>query len=81
MVVTDGKVVIGLRFRSHVNKIGDAIVDVDLKTIADEACDGALLMLMKEDLKTTANEAYDDRKNADRAEADEDFIMIEAERK
>jgi len=28
---------------------------------------------MKEDLKITANEAYDDRKHADGGKADEDF--------
>jgi len=35
---------------------------------------------MKEDLTTTADEASDDRKHADRAEADEDF-MIEMDTK
>jgi hypothetical protein len=30
------------------------------------------------DLKTTADKAYDDRKHADGAEANEDFIVIKA---
>jgi len=38
---------------------------------------GTLLMPMKEDVKTTADEAYDDRKHADGAGADEGFIVIE----
>jgi hypothetical protein len=56
-----GKVVFWLRRRGGVDKIGDIIADDDLKTIADKACDGALPMSMKEDLKITANEAYDDK--------------------
>jgi len=52
-----------------------------LKTIADEACDGTLSISMKEDLKTTTDEAYDDKIHADRVEADEDFIVIEADTK
>jgi hypothetical protein len=36
---------------------------------------------MKEDLKTTTDEANDDERYADRAEANEDFIVIEADTK
>jgi hypothetical protein len=36
-------------------------------------------MLMKKDMETTAGEAYDDRKHADGAEADEDFIVTKAD--
>jgi hypothetical protein len=39
-----------------------------------------LLMLMKEDLKTTANEACDDRKHTDGEETDENFIVIKADK-
>jgi len=39
----------------------------------------SLLMPMKEDLKTTADEAYDDGKHADGAGADENFIVIKAD--
>jgi hypothetical protein len=35
---------------------------------------------MKEDLKTSANEAYDNRKHAGGEEVDENFIVIEADR-
>ena len=35
-------------------------------------------MPMKEDIKTTAGEAYDDRKHDDEAGADEGFIVIKA---
>ena len=37
-------------------------------------------MLMKEDVKTTADEAYDDRKHADGG-ADEGFILIKPDMK
>jgi predicted lactoylglutathione lyase len=37
-----------------------------------------LSMLMKEDLKTTADEACDDGKHADGEETDENFIVIKA---
>jgi hypothetical protein len=40
----------------------------------------SLQMPMKEDLKTTADEAYDDRKHADGEEADENFIVIKADK-
>ena len=40
----------------------------------------SLPMSMKEDLKTTADEAYDDGKHADGAEADESFIVIKADK-
>jgi len=36
----------------------------------------SLLMSTKEDLKNTTNEAYDNGKHADGAEADESFIVI-----
>jgi hypothetical protein len=37
-----------------------------------------LPMLMKEDLKTTADEAYDDGKHTDGEETDGNFIVIKA---
>jgi len=40
----------------------------------------SLLMLMKEDLKTTADEAYDDGEHADGVEADESFIVIKVDK-
>jgi len=55
--------------------------DVDLKTIADRTYDDTLSMSMKEDTKTIAGEAYDDRKHADGAGADEDFNVIKADTK
>jgi len=39
-----------------------------------------LLMPMDGDLKTTADEAYDDGKRADGAEVDESFIVIKVDR-
>jgi hypothetical protein len=39
-----------------------------------------LPMLMKEDLKTTADEACDDGKHADGEETDENFIVIKADK-
>jgi hypothetical protein len=39
-----------------------------------------LLMPMKEDLKTTADEACDDGKHADGEEVDENFIVIKADK-
>ena len=80
-MVIEGKVVFWLRLRGVVNEIEDVIADVDLKTIANEACDDALPMSMKEDLKITAHEDYDGRKHADGAEADENFIVIKADTK
>jgi hypothetical protein len=50
-----------------------AFDDGSLKTIADRAYNDALPMLMKEETKTTAGEAYNDRKYADGAGAGEDF--------
>jgi len=38
----------------------------------------SLPMSMEEDLKTTADEAYDDGKHVDGAEVDESFIVIKA---
>ena len=58
-----------------------AFADGNLKTIANRAYNDALPMSMKGETKTTAGEAYDDRKYADGARADEDFIMIEADTK
>jgi len=52
-----------------------------LKTIADRAYNDALPMPMKEETKTTASEAYDDRKYANGAGAIEDFIVIEVDTK
>ena len=39
-----------------------------------------LPMSMKENLKTTADEAYDDGEHADGAEADGSFIVIKADK-
>jgi hypothetical protein len=58
-----------------------AFADGNLRTIADRACNGVLPMLMSGETKTTAGEAYDNRKYADGAGADEDFIVIEADTK
>ena len=52
--------------------------DVNSRVIADEACNESLLMLMKEGMKTAANEVYNKREHADGAEVDGDFIIIEA---
>jgi hypothetical protein len=38
-------------------------------------------MPMKEDIKTTADEACDDGKHADGEEVDENFIVIKADKK
>ena len=56
--------------------LGTAFVDGDLRTIAERACNGAISMTMRGETKTTASEAYDDRKYADG-----DFIVIEADMK
>jgi hypothetical protein len=40
----------------------------------------SLPMSMKEDLKTSADEAYDDKKYADGMEAVESFIVIKADK-
>ena len=40
----------------------------------------SLPMPMEGDLKTTADEAYDDEKRADGVEADESFIVIKVDR-
>jgi len=61
VVVTDGKVVVRLRLRGVVDKIGDVIADDDLKTSADEACD--------------------DRKRAQGAKDDGSFIVIKVDGK
>jgi len=58
-----------------------AFADGNLRTSADRACNGALPMSMRGEMKTTASEAYDDRKYADGVGADEDFIIIGAETK
>jgi hypothetical protein len=55
-----------------------AFADGNLKTIA---YNGALPMSMKGETKTTTGEAYDERKYADGAGADEDFIVVEADTK
>jgi len=55
--------------------------DAELRTIADRAYGNTLPMSMKEDTKTTAGEAYDDRKHADGAGANEDFIVVKADTK
>jgi hypothetical protein len=38
-------------------------------------------MSIKEDMKTIVGEVYDDRKHADGAGSDEDFIVIKPDRK
>ena len=58
--MTDRKVVVRLRLRGVLDKIGDFIANVDLKTSVDEACDN--------------------RKHADGAEADGCFIVIKADK-
>jgi hypothetical protein len=55
--------------------------DVNLKIIADSIYDSTLPMSMKKDTKTTAGEAYDDRRHTDGERADEDFIVIKADTK
>ena len=77
MVVIDERIIFWLKLRGVVNKIRDGIADDDLKIVADEAYYGTFLMPMKKDIKTTAGEAYDDRKRADGAGA-EGFIVIKA---
>jgi hypothetical protein len=53
----------------------------DLDSEALLARSGMLLpMPMKEDLKTTTDEACDDREHADGEEVDENFIVIKADK-
>jgi hypothetical protein len=51
--------------------------DLDLEALLIRS-EMLLLMLMKEDLKTTADESCDDGKHADVEETDENFIVIKA---
>jgi hypothetical protein len=54
-------------------------VDLDLEALLVRS-EMLLPIPMKEDLKTTADEACDDGKHADGEEVDENFIVIEADR-
>jgi len=53
--------------------------DLDTEALLTKL-DILLLMLMKEYLKTTVDEAYDDGKHADGAEVDENFIVIKVDK-
>jgi hypothetical protein len=53
--------------------------DLDLEALLTRS-EMLLPMLMKEDLKTTADEACDDGKHADGEETDENFIVIKADK-
>jgi hypothetical protein len=53
--------------------------DLDLEALLTRS-EMLLPMLMKEDLKTTVDEAFDDRKHADGEETDENFIVIKADK-
>jgi hypothetical protein len=59
--------------------VTDGKVDLDLEALLIRL-EMLLPMPMKEDLKTTADEACDNRKHADGEEVDENFIVIEADR-
>jgi hypothetical protein len=59
--------------------VTDGKVDLDLEALLIRL-EMLLPMLMKEDLKTTADEACDNRKHADGEEVDENFIVIEADK-
>jgi hypothetical protein len=53
--------------------------DLDLEALMTRS-EMLLPMPMKEDLKTTADEACDDGKHADGEEVDENFIVIKADK-
>jgi hypothetical protein len=57
----------------------DGRVDLDSEALLVRS-EMLLPMPMKEDLKTTADEACDDGKHADGEEINENFIVIEADR-
>jgi hypothetical protein len=59
--------------------VTDRKVDLDSEALLVRS-EMLLSMPMKEDLKTTADEACDDEKHADGEEIDENFIVIEADR-
>jgi hypothetical protein len=59
--------------------VTDGKVDLDSEALLVRS-EMLLPMPMKKDLKTTADEACDDRKHADGEEVDENFIVIEADR-
>jgi hypothetical protein len=54
-------------------------IDLDLEALLTRS-EMLLPMSMKEDLKTTADEACDDGKHADGDESDENFIVIKADK-
>jgi hypothetical protein len=53
--------------------------DLDLEALLARS-EMLLTVLMKEDLKTTADETCDDGKHADGEEVDENFIVIKADK-
>jgi hypothetical protein len=55
------------------------LFDLDLEALLTRS-EMLLLMPIKEDLKTTADEACDDEKHADGEEANENFIVIMADK-
>jgi hypothetical protein len=57
--------------------VTDGKIDLDSEALLVRS---EMLLPMKEDLKTTADEACDDGKHADGEEVDENFIVIEADR-
>jgi hypothetical protein len=59
--------------------VTDGKVDLDSEALLARS-EMLLPMPMKEDLRTTANEACDDGKHADGEEVDENFIIIKADR-
>jgi hypothetical protein len=59
--------------------VTDGKVDLDSEALLVRS-EVLLPMPMKEDLKTTADEACDDGRHADGEEVDENFIVIEADR-
>jgi hypothetical protein len=59
--------------------VTDGKVDLDSETLVVRL-EMLLPMPMKEDLKTTADEACGDGKHADGEEVNENFIVIEADR-
>jgi hypothetical protein len=59
--------------------VTDRKVDLDSEALLIRL-EMLLMMPMKEDLKTTADEACDNKKHVDGEEVDENFIVIEADR-
>jgi hypothetical protein len=69
MVVTDGKVDLDLEA---------LLIRLEMLLLMEPVIIGSVPM--KEDLKTAADGACDNRKHADGEEVDENFIVIEADR-